>query len=119
MISAKVAPFLRRSMATTWAVLLPLRGAVTPPVLAARLPLGAFLALVAFLVTLAVASAPLAAREERDVHRGLRRQLVVAEVQDLSNASYCPLPEQRSLIKRYFGTGLSVVRLCQSGTTQR
>src|SRR5580704_16810738 len=60
MISARVAPFFRWSMTTTWAVLLPSRGAVVYCVLAAHLPLGAFLAEVAFLVALPVVGAPLA-----------------------------------------------------------
>src|ERR1700683_432693 len=59
-ISAKVAPFFRWSMVTTWAVLLPSRGALASCVLAARLPLGAFLAGVAFLVALPFVGAPLA-----------------------------------------------------------
>jgi hypothetical protein len=50
MISESVAPLLRWSIATTWAVLLPSRGAVTSPALTAFLALGAFLAAVAFLV---------------------------------------------------------------------
>jgi hypothetical protein len=49
MISAKVTPFFRWSMATTWAVLLPSRGALASCVLGARLPGSAFLAGVAFL----------------------------------------------------------------------
>src|ERR1700728_444448 len=53
-ISAKVAPFLRWSMATTCAVLLPSRGAVASCALAARLPLGAFLEEMAFLSCLAL-----------------------------------------------------------------
>ena len=61
MISARVAPFFRWSMATTWAVLLPSRGPVASCVLAARLPLGAFVALVACLVALPFVDAPLAA----------------------------------------------------------
>jgi len=60
MISARVAPFLRWSMATTWAVLLPSRGPVSC-VLAALLALGAFLAAVVFLVALAFFGAPLGA----------------------------------------------------------
>src|ERR1700683_4835730 len=58
MISAKVAPFFRWSMVTTWAVLLPSRGAVASCVLAPLLPLGAFLAAVAFLVALSFVGAP-------------------------------------------------------------
>jgi hypothetical protein len=60
MISARVAPFFRWSMTTTWAVLLPSRGALASCVLAARLPWGAFLAAVAFLVALPFVGAPLA-----------------------------------------------------------
>src|ERR1039457_3133282 len=62
MISWRVAPFLRWSMATTWAVLLPSRGPALSSALAAFLALGAFLAAVVFLVALAFAGAPLAAR---------------------------------------------------------
>src|ERR1035438_8051046 len=61
MISVKVAPFLRWSMATTWAVLLPSRGPAVSCALAAFLALGACLAAVAFLVALALPGAPLAA----------------------------------------------------------
>src|ERR1035437_2600219 len=61
MISARVAPFFRWSMATTWAVLLPSRGPALSSALAAFLALVAFLAGVAFLVALAFAGAPLAA----------------------------------------------------------
>ena len=53
MISASVAPFFRWSIATTWAVLLPSRGAAASCALAAVLALGAFLGAVAFLVALA------------------------------------------------------------------
>src|ERR1700735_5707458 len=60
MISARGAPFLRWSMATTWAVLLPSRGAVASCVWAALLPWGAFLAAVALLVALPFVTAPLA-----------------------------------------------------------
>src|ERR1700681_668814 len=60
MISASVAPFFRWSMATTCAVLLPSRGPVVSCALAAFLPLGAFLAAVAFLLALAPASGLLA-----------------------------------------------------------
>src|ERR1039458_8700047 len=60
MISAIVAPPLRRSMATTCAVLLPSRGAAASRAFAAVLPLGAALAAVAFLASLAFAGAPLA-----------------------------------------------------------
>src|ERR1039458_9665125 len=60
MISEIVAPPLRRSMATTWAVLLPSRGAASSRAFAAVLPLGAALAAVAFLAALAFAGAPLA-----------------------------------------------------------
>src|ERR1700730_15093920 len=61
MISTSVAPFLRWSIATTCAVLLPSRGPVVSGAFAAFLPLGAFLAAVAFLLALALAGAPLAA----------------------------------------------------------
>src|ERR1700680_2238986 len=61
MISASVAPFLRWSIATTCAVLLPSRGAAVSCALAAFLPLGAFLGAAAFLLGLAFAGAPLAA----------------------------------------------------------
>ena len=44
-----MAPFFRWSMATTWAVVLPSRGAAASCVWAARLPLGVFLAAVTFL----------------------------------------------------------------------
>ena len=57
---AVAGPFLRWSIATTWAVLLPSLGAVASCVLAARLPLGAFLAGLAFLVALACVGARLA-----------------------------------------------------------
>src|ERR1700730_168462 len=63
-ISANVAPFFRWSIATTWAVLLPSRGPAVSCAFAAFLPLGVFLAAVAFLVVLVVlafAGAPLAA----------------------------------------------------------
>src|ERR1039458_1145589 len=65
MISEMVAPFLRWSMATTWAVLLPSRGPAAPRAFAAVLPLGAALAAVAFFVALPLAGAPLAARAPR------------------------------------------------------
>src|ERR1035437_3940872 len=58
MISAKVAPFFRWSMATTWAVLLPSR---TAPA-AFFWPLGTLFVRLAFLPTLLLAGAPLAAR---------------------------------------------------------
>ena len=58
MISAKVAPFLRWSMATTWAVLLPSR---TAPA-AFFWPVGTLFVRLAFLPALPLASAPLAAR---------------------------------------------------------
>src|ERR1019366_4576906 len=61
MISARVAPFLRWSMATTWAVLLASRGPAASGALAAFLALGAFLAAVVFLFALPLAGAPLAA----------------------------------------------------------
>ncbi len=61
MISASVAPFLRWSIATTCAVLLPSRGAAVSCALAASLPLGAFLAAAAFLLALVFEGAPLAA----------------------------------------------------------
>jgi hypothetical protein len=64
MISASVAPFLRWSIATTWAVLLPSRGPA-PSVLAAVFALGVFLVAVAFLLALAFAGAPLAAGAPR------------------------------------------------------
>ena len=63
MISEIVAPFFRWSMATTWAVLLPSRGAaVSRPsrAFAAVLLLGGFLVAVAFLVALPLPGAPLA-----------------------------------------------------------
>src|ERR1039458_8124098 len=60
MISVSVAPFLRCSIATTWAVLLPSRGPALSCSLAAFLALGALLAGVVFLVVLAFAGAPLA-----------------------------------------------------------
>src|SRR5271154_4658917 len=60
MISASVAPFLRWSIATTWAVLLPSRGAAASSTLAVVLALGAFLAGVVFLVAVALTGAPLA-----------------------------------------------------------
>src|ERR1017187_1508551 len=53
MISSSVAPFLRWSIATTLAVLLPSRGPALSSVLAAFLALGAFLAAVVLLVALA------------------------------------------------------------------
>src|ERR1017187_5209566 len=61
MISDSVAPFLRWSIATTWAVLVPSRGPALSSALAAFLALGAFLAAVVLLVALAFAGAPLAA----------------------------------------------------------
>ena len=61
MISESVAPFLRWSITSTCAVLLPSRGPAVSCALAAFLPLGSFLAAVAFLVALAFAGAPLAA----------------------------------------------------------
>jgi hypothetical protein len=61
-ISARVAPFLRCSIATTWAVLLPSRGPDSAFAgFAAFLALGAFLAEAVFLVALVLADAPLAA----------------------------------------------------------
>src|ERR1039458_7255398 len=64
MISEMVAPVARCSMATTWAVLLPSRGAAAASrpsrAFAAVLPLGAFLAGVAFLAALPLSGAPLA-----------------------------------------------------------
>jgi len=57
-ISASVAPFLRWSMAITWAVLLPSRGPAASRFLAAFLALGAFLAGLAFVVALALGGAP-------------------------------------------------------------
>src|SRR5271154_1564562 len=60
MISARVAPFFRCSIATTCAVLLPSRGAGASCVLSAGLALGTFLATVALLVALDFAGAPLA-----------------------------------------------------------
>src|SRR5579863_6501479 len=57
--STSVAPLLRWSIATTWAVLVPSRGPADS--LAAFLALGAFLAGVAFLAALAFAGAPLLA----------------------------------------------------------
>src|ERR1035441_8010756 len=62
MISASVAPFLRWSIATTWAVLLPSRGPALSCALAAFWALGAFLAAVVRLVSLAFVGAPLATR---------------------------------------------------------
>src|SRR5580700_3287112 len=61
MISTSVAPFLRCSRATTWAVLEPSRGPALSSFLTAFLALGAALAGMAFLVGLAFAGAPLAA----------------------------------------------------------
>src|ERR1017187_3390823 len=61
MSSGNVAPPLRCSIATTWAVLLPSRGPAGSGALAAFFPLGALLAGVAFLVALALAGTPLAA----------------------------------------------------------
>src|SRR5580698_1820106 len=56
MISGRVAPFLRCSNATTWAVLLPSRGgAAVSCALTAFFPLGAALAGVAFLAFAALA----------------------------------------------------------------
>ena len=62
MISASVAPFFRWSIATTWAVLLPSRGAVASRAFAAVLLLGAFFGAVIFLAALPLAvRAPLLA----------------------------------------------------------
>ncbi len=77
MISTSVAPFLRRSMGTTWAVLLPSRGAVSSCVLVARLPWGALLASVAFPVALAVwipddADQGYELNKRAGIHEGLR-----------------------------------------------
>src|SRR5579863_8143109 len=58
MISASVAPFFRWSMATTWAVLLPSRGAVASDVLAPFLALAAAFAGLAFLAALGLDGAP-------------------------------------------------------------
>jgi hypothetical protein len=55
MISVNVAPLLRSSIATTWAVLLPSRGAAASRGLAAFLPWGGFWAVVAFGPVLALA----------------------------------------------------------------
>src|ERR1019366_317825 len=63
MISVRVAPPLRCSIATTWAVLLPSRGASCG--FAAFLPWGGFLAAVAFGPDFAVAGPPLAPRAPR------------------------------------------------------
>src|ERR1017187_1959904 len=60
MISARVAPFFRWSMATTWAVLLPSRGPAPSCDLAAFLALGAILAGAVFLGAVALALPPLA-----------------------------------------------------------
>jgi len=57
-ISNSVAPFLRRSMATTWAVLLPWRGAVTSGTGADFLALVTFLAALALWAALPLAGAP-------------------------------------------------------------
>src|ERR1017187_1628315 len=65
MISVRVAPPLRCSIATTWAVLLPSRGAAASCGLAAFLPWGGFLAVVAFWPVFAIAGAPLAPRAPR------------------------------------------------------
>ena len=62
MISARVAPFLRCSMATTWAVLLPCRGAVILGAPAVFLAGGTFLAAVALWVAAPLTGALLAAR---------------------------------------------------------
>src|ERR1017187_268490 len=59
-ISASVAPFLRCSMATTWAVLLPSRGPALAFALAALGALAAFFAVVAFLGAAAFGLPPLA-----------------------------------------------------------
>src|SRR6266550_4601584 len=61
MISASVAPFIRWSIVTTCAVLLPSRGPALSFAFAAFLPLGAFLAAVVFLLALAFAGVPFAA----------------------------------------------------------
>src|ERR1022692_1204268 len=58
--SASVAPPFRCSMATTWAVLLPSRGAAASFALTTFLPLGALLAAVVFLAALPLVGAPLA-----------------------------------------------------------
>src|SRR5438552_18834519 len=60
MISVRVAPPLRCSIATIWAVLLPSRGAAASCGFAAFLPWGGFLAAVAFWPVFALAGAPLA-----------------------------------------------------------
>src|SRR5450756_264938 len=65
MISIRVAPPLRCSIATTWAVLLPSRGAAASCGFAAFLPGGGFLAVVAVWPVFAVAGAPLAPRAPR------------------------------------------------------
>jgi len=59
-ISTRVAPFFRWSIATTWAVLLPSRGPAVSRALAVLLPLGAFLAGVALFPDLPFEDAPLA-----------------------------------------------------------
>src|SRR5450755_1292205 len=56
-MSARVAPFLRRSMATTWAVLLPRPGAAISGVRASCLALGAFFMAVALRDTLLLTGA--------------------------------------------------------------
>jgi hypothetical protein len=61
MISVSDAPFLRCSIATTWAVLLPSRGPALSSFVAAFWAFGAFFAAVLFLVALPLAGAPLAA----------------------------------------------------------
>src|ERR1035437_1032712 len=65
MISVRVAPPLRCSIATTWAVLLPSRGAAASCGFAAFLPWGGFLPAMAFWPVFAFAGAPLAPRAPR------------------------------------------------------
>src|ERR1035437_3807519 len=65
MISVSVAPLLRCSIATTWAVLLPSRGTAASCGFAAFLPWGGFLAVRAFWPVFAFAGALLAPRAPR------------------------------------------------------
>src|SRR5215472_5035175 len=121
MISSRVAPFFRWSIATTRAVLLPSRGPEDPvAAFAPLLPLGAFFAGVAFLLVLPFAGAPLAA--------GARPLTLVGAFGALGSAAglaASPRPWMRAQIRLIavlvllnFFTGTTPARLFQISTNR-
>src|SRR5665811_1767886 len=120
MISVRVAPLLRCSIATTWAVLLPSRGVAAPCGFAAFLRWGGFLPAMASWPDFAFAGAPLAPRAPR---LALGSAFAFARGSALGSALW-PMPWMRAhtwpaaalwLGKRF--TGLTPARLFQIATS--